>query len=71
MIRIGSEAYVVDNVVSSLSITATPTTSIHAADTAVIRQQPLVRVHARHAGGWGDTLRISVSATRTFCRLRS
>ena len=34
--------------------------AIHAAGVAVIRQAPLLRVHARHPGQWGNALRIRV-----------
>jgi phage tail sheath protein FI len=66
VIRIGNEFHVIQNVVSSLSIAATPTANIHAAGTPVVRQQSLLRVHARHQGVWGNTVRVRVRRTSTL-----
>jgi phage tail sheath protein FI len=57
------EYQVVRNVVSALSITTTVTEFIHAAGTAVIKQVPLLRVHARHPGQWGNSLRVRIAQT--------
>src|SRR5690606_38182781 len=54
------------NEVSSLSIAATPTHNLHAAGTRLLRQQALLRVHARHQGAWGNMLRISVRPSSTL-----
>ena len=54
------EFHVVRAVVSELSIASTPTTAIHPAGIAVLRQVPLLTVHARDQGGWSDRLRIRV-----------
>jgi hypothetical protein len=70
VIRVGAggtaEYHVVRNVVSSLSIVTTPAQQIHAAGTAVSKQVPLVRIHARHPGQWGNNLRVSVRSTSTL-----
>ncbi len=61
VVRIGTdEYYVVQNVVSSLSIASTPTQEIHTSGTEVIKQQPLLSVIARYPGAWGNSLRITV-----------
>jgi hypothetical protein len=52
--------------VASLSIAATPTENIHAAGTPVVRQEPLLRLHARHAGVWGNSVRVRVRRTSTL-----
>ena len=52
------EFHEIRTVVSELSIAATPTTAIHAQGVALIRQVPLLRVHARDQGGWGNRLRV-------------
>ncbi|MCX7288984.1 MAG: phage tail sheath subtilisin-like domain-containing protein [Rhodobacterales bacterium] len=52
------EFHEVRTVVSELSIAATPTTAIHAQGVALIRQVPLMRVHARDEGQWGNRLRV-------------
>lgn len=57
------EFHVVRSVVSQLSIATTPTTAIHAAGTPVLRQVPLLRVHARYEGQWGNQLRLRVRAS--------
>jgi hypothetical protein len=57
------EYHVIRNVVSALSITTTLTESIHAAGTAVIKQAPLLRIHARHPGQWGNDLRVRIAQT--------
>jgi phage tail sheath protein FI len=54
------EIHVVRAVVAELSIASTPTTAIHPAGIAVLRQVPLLTVHARDEGGWSDRLRIRV-----------
>lgn len=63
-VRIGTggtgELHVVRNVVSSLSITTTPTQFIHSAGVEVVKQVPLLRVHARHQGQWGNDLRVRI-----------
>jgi Bacteriophage tail sheath protein len=66
VIRIGTEFHVVQNVVSSLSIAATPTANLHGAGTPVLRQQALLRVHARHQGVWANSLRIRVRPASTL-----
>lgn len=52
------EFHEIRTVVSELSIVATPTSAIHAQGVALIRQVPLLRVHARDQGGWGNRLRV-------------
>lgn len=52
------EFHEVRTVVSQLSIAATPTTAIHAQGVALIRQMPLMRVHARDQGQWANRLRV-------------
>jgi phage tail sheath protein FI len=54
------EVHVVRAIVSELSIAATPTTAIHGAGVAVLRQVSLLRVHAMSQGAWSDRLRIRV-----------
>ena len=54
------EFHVVRAIVSELSIASTPTTAIHGAGVAVLRQVPLLRVHAQNEGAWSDNLRIRV-----------
>ena len=54
------EFHVVRAVVSELSIAATPTTAIHSAGIALLRQVPLLTVHARYEGQWSDRLRVRV-----------
>lgn len=64
VVRVGAggtaEFHVVRNIVSSLSITTTPTQFIHSAGIEVIKQVPLLRVHARHEGQWGNSLRMRI-----------
>jgi phage tail sheath protein FI len=64
VVRIGTgntaEIHEVRNIVSSLTITTTPTNYIHSAGVSVIKQFPLLRVHARHAGQWGNRLRVHI-----------
>lgn len=64
VVRIGTgatrEFHVVRNVIADLSILSTPTEFIHSAGTTVIRQVPLLRVHARYQGQWGNELRIRI-----------
>jgi hypothetical protein len=56
-----SEYVTVDGAPAGNVITvADGVTAIHAAGVAVIRQVPLLRVHARHPGQWGNSLRIRV-----------
>ncbi len=47
-----------------LAVTATE--YIHAAGTEVILQVPLLRVHARHPGLWGNDLRVRIAPTSTL-----
>jgi phage tail sheath protein FI len=54
------EFHVVAAVVSELSIATTPTTAIHRAGVEVIKHAPLLRVHARHEGMWGNRLRLRI-----------
>jgi uncharacterized protein len=54
------EFHVVRAIVSELSVATTPTTAIHSAGVAVIRQVALLRVHARDEGGWSNRLRVRV-----------
>lgn len=54
------EFHVVRAIVSELSIAATPTTAIHGAGVAVLRQVALLRVHAMSQGAWSDRLRIRI-----------
>jgi phage tail sheath protein FI len=44
-------------------LAATATKFIHAAGTTVIKQVPLLRVHARHPGLWGNALRVRIAQT--------
>ncbi len=60
------EYQVIRNVVSALSITTTPTEFIHNAGTTVVKQVPLLRVHARHPGQWGNRLRVRIAQTSTL-----
>ncbi|MBI5958674.1 MAG: phage tail sheath subtilisin-like domain-containing protein [Chloroflexi bacterium] len=60
IVRVDDEFYVIQNIVSQLSIATTPTTAIHGVGVAVIKQVPLLQVYARYEGIWGDDLRISV-----------
>ena len=46
-VSIGSEIYVVRNIVSSLSIATTPLQYNHAAGVAITKQVPLLRAHAK------------------------
>ena len=57
------EFHVVRAIVSALSISTTPTTAIHEPGVAILRQTPLLRVHARDQGGWSDRLQIRISAS--------
>ncbi|MFN2109240.1 MAG: hypothetical protein ACK2UI_06220, partial [Anaerolineae bacterium] len=57
------EYQVIHNVVSALSITTTLTEFIHSAGTTVIKQVPLLRIHARHPGQWGNALRVRIAQT--------
>lgn len=54
------EFHPVAAVVSQLSIATTATTAIHRAGVALVKQVPLLRVHAGHEGMWGNRLRISI-----------
>jgi phage tail sheath protein FI len=54
------EVHFVRAIVSELSIAATPTTAIHGAGVAVLRQVSLLRVHAMSQGAWSNRLRIRV-----------
>jgi phage tail sheath protein FI len=60
IVRVDTEYYVIRNVVSQLSIGATPTTAIHAAGVAVIKQITMLQVYARYQGVWGNDLRIRI-----------
>jgi uncharacterized protein len=64
IVRVGTgataEYHVIRNVVATLMITTTPTQFIHSAGVALIKQEPLLRVHARHQGQWGNSLRVQV-----------
>jgi len=64
LVAVGSggtrELHVIRAIVSELSIAATPTTAIHSAGIAVLRQVPLLTVHARDQGQWSDQVRIRV-----------
>ncbi len=63
IIAIGAEHYVVHSPIANLSISATPTGNIHAMGTALKRQAPLLRVHARYQGSWANGLRVRVRST--------
>jgi uncharacterized protein len=57
----GREIQLVRNQFSSLSIATTqPTRFIHEAGVQVAEQVPLLRVHARYPGIWGNALRVTV-----------
>lgn len=57
------EFHVVGAIVAQLSIATTPTTAIHAAGVAVLRQTPLLRVHAKDQGGWANRLQVRIAAS--------
>lgn len=63
VVRIGEGAnaglHHVRGIAATVPIADAPS-SAHARDTAVIRQVPLLRVHARYEGQWGNALRVSV-----------
>lgn len=60
LLQLGGEFQVVRNVVSSLSIVTSETTSAHTAGVEVIKQVALLRAYAHYQGQWGNRLRISI-----------
>ncbi len=56
-----SEVVTIATVDDATTVTLTAgTLNLHNAGIAVVRQVPLLRVHGRHEGQWGNALRISV-----------
>lgn len=56
IVTIGSEIYVVRNLISSLSIATTPLLFNHASGVAISKQVELLRVHGKDPGQWGNSL---------------
>lgn len=52
------EFHMVRAIVSDLSIGTTPTQAIHGTGIEVLRQVPLIRVHAKDEGVWSDRLQV-------------
>lgn len=57
------EFHVVRAIVAQLSIATTPPTAIHAAGVAVLRQTPVIRVHAKDQGGWANRVQMRIGAS--------
>jgi len=65
VVRVGTEVYVVTRLLSTIAITPNLTAS-HAAGIEVIKQLPMLRVHARYPGLWGNALRARVRSASTL-----
>src|SRR5690606_4036988 len=65
VVRIADAIYTVRNMVSTLTLTEALKAS-HGAGVAVIKQVPMLRVHARYQGQWGNSLRARVRHASTL-----
>lgn len=65
VVRVGGGIYLVRSLVSSVPLTA-PLAASHSVGVAVIKQVPMLRVHARYQGLWGNRLRARVRSASTL-----
>lgn len=70
LLEIGGELHQARELAAQLPLQlASAIAETHAKGVAVIRQTPLLRVHARDPGGWGDRLRLRVKPA-SLCETR-
>src|SRR5690606_3082321 len=65
VVRVGGGIYLVRSLVSSVPLNA-PLAASHGVGVAVIKQVPMLRVHARYQGLWGNRLRARVRSASTL-----
>lgn len=65
VVRLGAQIYVVRHMVSTLTLNDALGAS-HGAGVAVVKQTPMLRVHARYQGQWGNRLRARVRNASTL-----